>query len=80
MNSTFEPMRLQPYDLGKPEKSHLQLTLSTTIRGQIVEDLEKLQEEYGLNRSQLLRQMIYHCLGKTEELKEFYKRMSILGE
>lgn len=76
-NTEFVPMRLPV--LPDKDNNPLKLTITTTVRGSIVTDFEDLAREYGLNRSQLLAQMVHHCLGKTEELKDFYKRLAILG-
>lgn len=56
------------------------LTCTTTLRGDIVNEFEDVCEKYGLNRSQLMTQMVYHCLGRTADLQEFYKRVAILGK
>lgn len=78
MSKGFTPMRLQ----SAPEKDNnpTKLTATTTLKGEAAEEFEKLASEFGLNRSQLLTQMVYHCLGKTEQLKDFYRRLVILGE
>lgn len=77
--NTFVPMRLQAVPAGEIS-SNARLTVTGTLKGSAAEDFQKLMEKYSLNRSQLMVQMVYHCLGKTSELKDFYKRLAILGE
>lgn len=72
-----------PFEIPKvtPGNSDVQkLTCTTTIRGEAAEDFEDLCQKSGLNRSQLLTQMVYHCLNRSSELKEFYRRIAILGK
>lgn len=74
----FTPIRLQ----AVPTQEHGSLTkvvISGTIKGNAADEFEKLREEYGLNRSQLMAQMVYHCLNRSDELKDLYKRLAILG-
>lgn len=75
----FKPMRLQLAP-RVDTSSFTKVTISGTLKGPAAEEFEKMRESSGLNRSQLMVQMIYHCLGKTDELKDFYKRLAILGE
>jgi hypothetical protein len=76
--SKFTPMVLQapPALDSTPHK----MTLSCTIKGKAAAEFEKILQETGLNKSQLMVQMIYHCLNRTEELKDLYRRLAILGE
>lgn len=75
----FEPMRLVPAPQAELQ-SLTKLCASCTLKGDIADEFEKMREEYGLSRAHLMRQMVYHCLGRSEELKDFYKRLAILGE
>ena len=71
-------MRLAPAP-KEDQASSKKITISTTIRGDAAEEFEQLCEKNGLNKSQLAIQMIYHCLNKTQDLKDFYRRIQILG-
>lgn len=75
--SKFEPIRLQ--DPPREPEWKSRLTVSATLKGDVCQEFEKMAEEYGLNRSQLIVQMVHHCLGRTEELKDFYRRLAILA-
>lgn len=77
--SKFTPMRLQTVTLEQ-SASDSRVTVTTTLKGSAADEFEILGKEFGLNRSQLLTQMVYHCLGKTNELRDFYRRLVILGE
>lgn len=79
MKQEFVPIRLQAAPIVEAG-SNSKLTVSATLKGLTADEFEKMRQESGLNRSQLVVQMIYHCLGKTEELKDFYRRLAILGE
>lgn len=74
----FVPLRLTP--LPSQDTSSTKITATTTIKGVAADEFEALCEKYGLNRSQLTLQMVYHCLNRTEDLKSFYKRLAILGK
>lgn len=39
-----------------------QLVVTAAIRGEAAEKFEELRKENGLNTTQLVRQMIFHCL------------------
>lgn len=73
----FEPFQIPSVVPG--QRDVYKLVATTTIRGDAATQFEKMCEQTGLNRSQLLTQMVYHCLGRTGELKEFYQRIAILG-
>lgn len=77
-DKAFQPFEIPRVTPGQPDPN--KLTCTTTIRGAAVGDFEKLCEKSGLNKSQLLTQMVYHCLGRSGELKEFYRRIAILGK
>jgi hypothetical protein len=75
--------KFAPFELPKVSphvRDDNKLTCTTTIRGKAAIDFEDLCEKSGLNRSQLLTQMVYHCLGRSNELKEFYRRVAVLGK
>lgn len=55
-------------------------TATVNLKGVAAEEFLALSEQYGLNRSQLLLQMVYHCLNRTEDLKDLYRRIAILGK
>lgn len=74
----FVPFELPKVSPGSSDVN--KLTATTTLRGAAADDFEDLCEKSGLNRSQLLTQMVYHCLGRSSELKEFYRRIAILGK
>ena len=78
MSKGFTPMRLT----AAPEKeaNPAKLTATVNLKGSAAEEFQAMAEEYGLNRAQLLTQMVYHCLNRTEDLKDFYRRIAILGE
>lgn len=78
MSKVFSPMRLQEAPAGDPNKTRV--TITTTLKGKAGEEFEEMCSKNGLNRSQLLTQMVYHCLNRTEDLKDFYRRIAILGE
>jgi hypothetical protein len=73
----FKPMKLVPAS-REEASSPTKLTVTALLKGAIADEFEQLRTDYGLNRSQLLVQMVYHCLGKTAELKDFYRRLNIL--
>lgn len=77
-DSAFVPFEIPRVTPGQTE-TH-KLTCTTTIRGKAADDFEDLCEKSGLNKSQLLTQMVYHCLGRSGELKEFYRRVAIMGK
>jgi serine/threonine protein kinase HipA of HipAB toxin-antitoxin module len=54
--------------------------VTATLKGEVADEFMKIAEEAGLNKSQLALQMIYHALNKTEDLKDFYRRLAILAE
>ena len=74
----FKPMQLIALQSIK-EGPVSRVTVTTTIKGSAADDFEKMCRDSGLNRSQLLTQMVYHCLNRTDELKDFYKRLAILS-
>lgn len=76
--SKFTPMTLVEAPVGDTNKSRV--TVTTTLKGAAAEEFEEMCEKFGLNRSQLLTQMVYHCLNRTADLKDFYRRIAILGE
>lgn len=73
----FTPITLQ----AAPAQDHspARVTVTATLKGVAAEEFEELCSKHGLNRSQLLTQMVYHCLNRTEDLKDFYRRLAILG-
>lgn len=75
----FVPMRLEPVT-PSPDKSYTKITATTTIKGVAADEFEALCASYGLNRSQLVLQMVYHCLNRTKDLEDFYKRLAVLGK
>lgn len=75
---TFSPFTLPSVSQGTYNDA--KLTCTTTIRGNAAREFEKICNESGLNRSQLLTQMVYHCLNRSEELKEFYRRVAVMGK
>lgn len=75
----FKPMRLIPAP-AEGSQSSTKITATCTLKGEVADEFEKLADEYGLNRSQLIVQMVYHCLGRSSELKDFYRRLQILGK
>ena len=79
MSAKFKPMKLIPAPGTGSQTGGPSITCTCTIKGEIAKQFEAMQDEYGLNRAQLVRRMVYHCLGRTEELKDFYKRLAILG-
>lgn len=76
--SKFTPMRLQA--APEPERNPTKLTATVNLKGSAAEEFEEMAQKFGLNRAQLLTQMVYHCLNRTEDLKDFYRRIAILGE
>lgn len=74
----FAPFEIPRVTPGNSDVN--KLTCTTTIRGAAADEFEELAEKSGLNKSQLLTQMVYHCLGRSGELKEFYRRIAILGK
>lgn len=77
-SSGFVPMRLE--NLPHVDYNSAKTTVTTTLKGVVADEFEKLCSESGLNKSQLLVQMVYHCLNRTEDLREFYRRLAILGK
>ncbi len=75
--SKFQPMLLAvaPNRAG----SYVKTTISTTIKGDAAEEFDKMVEKTGLTKSQLALQMIHHCLDKTQDLKNLYRRLAILA-
>ena len=73
----FNPIEIPSVTAGLSDPR--KITVTTSIRGKAADEFEAMCENYGLNRSQLLTQMVYHCLGRSEELKDFYRRVAILG-
>lgn len=77
------PNKFKPFKLIKLDPSihsTSRTTVTTTLKGSVSEEFDKMCEETGLNKSQLLTQMVFHCLGKSAELKDFYRRLAVLGE
>jgi len=78
VDSGFEPMSLV---VMTPEiGSSSRLTVTSTLKGLAAEEFQAMCEKAGINRSQLVTQMVYHCLNRTADLKDFYKRLAILGK
>lgn len=75
----FMPIRLRPAP-EEDSQSTTKITVSSTLKGSAADEFEAICRDYNLNRSQLVVQMVYHCLGKTNELRDFYRRLVILGE
>lgn len=75
----FVPMRLIPTSELGPS-STTKITATCTIKGDAADEFEAIMEKYQLNRSQLVLQMVYHCLGKSKELKDLYTRLQILAK
>jgi hypothetical protein len=51
----------------EPEKQTEQkVPIATNIPPQLMEHIEQLAEDNNLNKSQLLRQMIYYCMNWEE--------------
>lgn len=74
--SDFKPIP-QPPTQPSVNEGHLfsSVTVTTTLKGKLGEEFEKMVEENNLNRSSLLRQMIIHCLGYTEELERMRRSL-----
>lgn len=74
----FVPI-IVPYN--KPEnRTHrgTALTVTTTVHGDVADEFEKMVEETNSNRSYLLRQMVYHCLGKKDLLEDLKRQLALL--
>lgn len=76
----FVPMRLTPPPSETDPGPTSKLSISATLKGPVADEFEKLKNDFGLSRSQLMVQMVYHCMGRSAELKDFYRRLMILGE
>lgn len=74
----FTPMEIPKVCPGRPEVN--KLTCTTTIRGEAAKEFEALCDKYDINKSQLLTQMVYHCLNRSDDLRDFYRRVAILGK
>ena len=78
-NTAFKPMKLQDPPAGMSGYQN-KTVVTCTVKGYACDDFEKLVIETGLSKSQLGLQMIYHCLGRTKELENLYKRLAFLAE
>lgn len=74
----FVPMKLQ--EVLQVDVGNDKVTVTTTIKGIAAQEFEEMRKKAGLNRSQLLTQMVYHCLGRSKDLKDFYRRLAVLVE
>lgn len=81
MNKTkksFTPIAI-PYE-GRPSRSsEYSLSISTTLWGDVAKEFEKMVKDNNLNRSLLLRQMVWFCLGHTEELENMKRQILLWG-
>lgn len=74
----FTPIAFPP--AGPPTNSNgANLTISTTICGDVCEEFERMAKDNNLTRSALLRQMILYCLERTEDLEALRQRVLIWG-
>lgn len=78
-SEAFQPLKLRSLE-AKAAYSDRRVTVTATLKGEVADEFMKIAEEAGLNKSQLALQMIYHALNKTEDLKDFYRRLAILAE
>jgi len=67
----FTPIGLSPISIKTD--SATRLTATVLLRGKIAEEFEAMVRDNNLNRSQLLTQMVYHCLNRSEELEDLYR-------
>ncbi len=74
--SNFTPIKMPPFVPSNNSRG-MPVTISTTIHGDIGQQFEAMVAANNLNRSALLRQMIFHCLGAKTEL-EFIRRQILL--
>lgn len=78
-SAPFKPLKLVAVQTDNSNAGR-RLTITCTLKGDAAVEFERLVEETGLNKSQLSLQMVYHALGKTDDLKDFYRRLAILAE
>lgn len=72
----FEPVPLPVF--VKSESGYgPYVTATVNLKGDIGAEFEKMATDNNLNRSQLLRQMIYFCLGRKDELKDLAARAAM---
>lgn len=73
----FRPIKLLEAPVG--EVGSAKTTVTCTLKGSAAEEFETLCNANGLSKSQLLTQMVYHCLNKSDNLKDLYRRLAILA-
>lgn len=61
--SSFKPIPAPEPKVGPEDQSTTTITATVTLRGRVADMYEEMVRENNLNRSKLLKQMVYHCLG-----------------
>lgn len=77
--SNFQPIRIPFVHTAGAHRGPV-LNAGVTLRGEAAEIFEKMIADNNLNRSALLRQMVYHCLGLESELDAIKRQVLLYGD
>lgn len=79
--SEFEPIEIpESFSSSGGSDGHFSVTVTTTIKGSAGEQFEKMVQDNNLSRSLLLRQMVFHCLGRQDLINEIKRNIILWGE
>ena len=78
----FKPISIPFHTIktGSQASSEYNITITTTLKGDVAKQFEQMVEENNLNKSFLLKQMVYHCLGRIDLIEALQKSLLLWGK